>query len=291
MAMQDYLEQDREQLSESLRQAGTAEKAAEVLHKELDYLLLRHNEQCSIPAERDAAAYMIQSLQLAVPFVDTIGETRVWERTDNVRKDAAKKMSKWQLALLAGTAVCLAGALGISIGQMKQVSLSGVILLLAFMAGGTVCAFFLGSRQPKKAGRNDERQQQVEVRPDTEKIVRQLRTAILAIDRNLLEVGREEAFEQSRAQAEAVHAGDPAEWELLSGFLEALYSEDGQYALDQCGQVRHYLHRRGIETVDYSEETKAMFDFLPSMEAGTIRPALVSGGKVLKKGLASKGLR
>ena len=291
MAMLDYLEQDREQLSESLRQAGTAEKAAEVLHKELDYLLLRHNEQCSVPAERDAAAYMVQSLQLAVPFVDTVGETRVWERTDNARKQTAGKISKWQTAFLVGMVICLAGVLGISIGQMKQISFSGVLFLLVFMAGGMSCAFFLGKSMGKTPGKSEARQQQVEVRPDTEKIVRQLRTAVMTIDRTLLEVGRETAIDQSMSQAEAVHTGDPAEWELFSGLLEALYSKDGEYALDQCGKIRHYLHQRGVETVEYSEETKAMFDVLPSMEAGTIRPALVSGGKLLKKGLASMGLK
>ena len=49
------------------------------------------------------------------------------------------------------------------------------------------------------------------------------------------------------------------------------------------------LHRQQIEVVDYSEENARYFDLMPGASAGTIRPALIADGSLLKKGLASKG--
>ena len=49
------------------------------------------------------------------------------------------------------------------------------------------------------------------------------------------------------------------------------------------------LNKQQIEAVDYSAETAQFFDMMPSQRAGTIRPALVADGKLLRKGMASTG--
>ena len=51
--------------------------------------------------------------------------------------------------------------------------------------------------------------------------------------------------------------------------------------------VRFYLHRKGIEVLDYSEENKRMFSRMPGKKAATLKPALVKDGKVLAKGLVT----
>ena len=52
--------------------------------------------------------------------------------------------------------------------------------------------------------------------------------------------------------------------------------------------MKYYLHRHDIEAVDYSEKTESYFDVMPSSRPGTLRPALVRNGKLLKKGLAAR---
>ena len=89
-----------------------------------------------------------------------------------------------------------------------------------------------------------------------------------------------------KAAAEQMSA---AERDLYAGLLEALYSRDGAFALDELQEVRVFLRTRGVEPVDYTDEHRAWFDVLPAKTAGTLRPALVSDGKVLKKGLAARG--
>ena len=60
--------------------------------------------------------------------------------------------------------------------------------------------------------------------------------------------------------------------------------------LEKTGDVRYYLHNHGIDTVDYSPEHESWFELLPSEEETTIRPALVSEGRLLVKGLAAGGM-
>ena len=75
--------------------------------------------------------------------------------------------------------------------------------------------------------------------------------------------------------------------QLYSDLLEALYSGDAEYAFGRLEEIRYYLHGRQVEVVDCSGENAKYFDRMPSSVSGTLRPALVSGGKLLKKGLAS----
>ena len=52
---------------------------------------------------------------------------------------------------------------------------------------------------------------------------------------------------------------------------------------------QYAANKQQIDAVDYSEANKQYFDLMPGKQGGTIRPALVSDGKLLKKGLASSG--
>ena len=89
------------------------------------------------------------------------------------------------------------------------------------------------------------------------------------------------------------------ELELFAGLLEAETSGDSGYALDQIGNVRFYLHRQGIETVDYTQEHDSWFERMPAAPGAggvglfadrsvkTVRPALVRNGELVKKGIAA----
>ena len=98
---------------------------------------------------------------------------------------------------------------------------------------------------------------------------------------------------------------DPAELELLSRLLEDAYGRRGEdeQAEEEISQIRFYLHRKGIEAVDWTGDTERQngtegggaggrggwFDMMPAFESGTLRPALVFDGRLLKKGMASAG--
>ena len=76
--MIEYLDQDRESVLTSLRGASTPADAQQILEKEADRLLLQYNEDCPSVRVRDAASGMVQAMRSTVPFMDTMGEPRVW---------------------------------------------------------------------------------------------------------------------------------------------------------------------------------------------------------------------
>ena len=93
--------------------------------------------------------------------------------------------------------------------------------------------------------------------------------------------------------AEAVSADGPAldgeSLKLAGDLLEALYAENGDYALRQLRQLLPWLSRQGIEVVNYSADSAELFELLPTKKAAaTQRPALVSDGKLLLVGRATE---
>ena len=63
------------------------------------------------------------------------------------------------------------------------------------------------------------------------------------------------------------------------------------FALEKINEIKYYLHKQQIEVVDYSADTAQFFDMMPGQIAGTIRPAMVADGSLLRKGIASAGTK
>ncbi len=290
MKMLDFLEQDKDHLITELAKAQVPEKATIVLENEMDKLLLRYNDQCDNERERDTAAYMMQAVRLAMPMVDSVGETKVWER--DMGGAGAKKTIPAIILFIIGAVLLVltlipnpaieevSNLTGMTTTDSTRYGFAGVGIILAALAG-----YIFG--KPVKAG---DKEQQVEVRIDSNKTYRNLRTAILSVDQSLEEI---QAAERWAKREKAGYIEDKpatsAEIELFSDLLAASYSKDSEYAMEKINDVKYFLHRQQIEVVDYSDGTKQYFDLMPGNQMATIRPALVADGKLLKKGLASAG--
>lgn len=291
MKMTDILDKDKDHLLTELASAASAEKAIRVLENEMDKLLLKHNEQSTSERERDAAAYMMQAVRLSLPLIDSAGRAKVWEHETGEDEKGGVGASVILLAIV-GIALCVFG-----LAPFVLAALSGsdantrnyIITRLASIIGGLVAIFLSGylfRKQPAKRSR----QQHVEIRVDADKIYRNFRTAILSIDQSLEEVLAKERWEQ-REQAGNIDGrkATTPELELFSDLIAASYSGDPEYALEKLEEIKYFLHKQQIEVVDYSESTKQYFDLMPGVTTGTIRPALIADGALLKKGLASSG--
>ena len=293
MKMLDYLEKDKNQVMAQLDQAGSPEKAQKVLSQTLQKLLFQYNEDCGEPQEREAAAYMLQTAQMALPLVDTAGEPKVWERPAGMDGagspvKASGRSTGFLIAGLIALGVSLVAAATRSMGILGALSLPVILIALAlafvliYLAG-----YYRGA--PAAAGKKKNPMYQVEMLTDTQKAFQCLRAIVISVDQTLEQIGAGLKWEKDREGFEIEDKADAAQIELFSSLLEAAASGDGQFALDQLEQVKYYLHTKQIEAVDYSSDTAAWFDVMPSTRTGTIRPALVSGGRLLKKGLASGG--
>ena len=294
MKMTDLLEKDRENILTSITQAGTAAKAVTILENETDKLLLKFNDQCDSDREREAAAHMMQAVRLSVPMIDSAGKTKVWERgsDDSAKKEKGKVRIPFVLLTIASVLLVAYGLVPLVVASLINAGeqyRTQLIVRCCFVIGGMIMGFFAGAMQRKKE-KQAAKEHQVEIRPDADKIFRNYRAAIYSVDQSLEEISAAERWSkrEKAGEIDGRKATTP-EIELFSDLMAASYSGDPEYALEKIEEIKYYLHRQQIEVVDYSEATAQYFDLMPGNRAGTIRPALVADGQILKKGLASTG--
>ena len=290
MTLLNYLENDKEALITSLENAGSPEAAAKVLDKRIDRLLYQYNEESTSKILQSSAASMLETLKSSTGFITAETDAEIWDRhTETVKK---KKPSVPGIAFLAAGLVLVLVSLVLSF-TLKSffTEIAKAPLQILMLSAGVVCLFFAGRFfYPKEKINRPE--QYVEIRLSGKSLYRTLRAAVLVIDRNLLDLEREEQYKQAES-----HKALPAETkinmseiDLLSGLLEAAYSKDGDFALERISDVKYYLHSNNIDVIDMTPENQNLFDIMPSLGEGTLRPALVYQGKLLKKGLAAGGL-
>ena len=292
--MTEILEKDRDRLLTELSAAASAEKAVGILEKETDKLLLTYNERAESDSEREAAAHIMQAVRLSLPLIDTAGRSKVWEHGKHDEKAPKKISVTVVLIIIAGLALCAFGLIPIAMIAMNNTDAASRTDLVSRMISSVlgIAALFLAGTLSGRPKDNVKKEYHVELHIDADKVYRNFRTVILSVDQSLEEVRLREA-QDKREQAGTID-GRPAttpEIELFSDLLAAMYSRDPDYALEKIADIKYYLHRQQIEIVDYSEETKHFFDMMPGTSAGTIRPALVADGVLMKKGLASTGGR
>jgi len=287
MNLQEILEKDRERLQAALHQAGTPEKAVPVMESEYDRMLYEYNEHCEDDYQRRCAAMILQVARMSVPLVDSIGETAIWEQGGKLVSEEKKKVRiSAVLLLLAGIGLTLASA-AVLIGTDQVLNrVYAFPFAAAGLAGGILCLFLSGLffRKTTKASYS-EKKLKAEPRIDVEKLYRSMHAAVLTADRNIADALSARKLEEEQKKRE--QSEDKADISLYSDLLEAQLAKDGEYALDQISKVPFYLHQKGIEMVEYSEENRGWFDVIPGEKRETIRPALVKDGQLLKKGIVS----
>ena len=315
MTLLSLFEEEKQKLLSEISRAQSAEQAAGCADKVLDRVLYRYSESCESERLRGAASYFVGLVKLSLPLMDCMGETRVWESSQGEEEETGKAGKAGGAGSVLGrlfSGKCLVFLVLAAVLAVASVVLTartgdgsfrftGAPASFGCLAAGVLLAVLSGllaaSGSRKKKGKTETF---TEIRPDADKIYCRLRAVLLSADQNLKEIEvAEQRDQRERAKLLSGDSGDrldgngvsaiPAETlELFGGLLEASYAKDGQYALDRLEDVKYYLHRKGVETQDFTEEHRDWFDTLPSDSAGTFRPALTAGGKLLKKGLAGK---
>lgn len=309
MKMIDYLEKDKDRVLTGLRGSSTPAGAQEILEKEADRLLLQYNEDCTSIRVRDAASGMMQTLRSSVPFMDTMGEPRIWSQKGGGQdsQEQAKAGRLPGILLIIGVVLVLAACVVPALSAGSNAGAGTVLRGIVAAAAGGGCLYLAGrtsGRQLRvdiKGGGgpgNTAGTERIEITIDPEKLWNSLRGAVMVIDRNLEAAEEEEALARRKELTAAGGNGLSAEEvELFSGLLETADAESPQMAAD----IRYYLHKKGVEAVGWSPQYSAWFELLPAPpgagssagpdegeHAATVRPALVQAGKLLKKGIAVK---
>ena len=290
LSLQDYFDSDRDMVLANLEKDRSPEGAQAVLERAVDRVLVRYVEQCPDARQCAAAQDLMQAVKTSLPLIGAVGEARTWKKTV-VAPEKKTPSTRTLVWLIAGGLLVLSTVLAGQLGRGGFAPLAAVQALVPAVLGGG-CLFragMLAARPPKAAA--DEGDVRTEFLVDPQKLMHQMRAALLVADNRLDAVGPESAAQRRRQAEEAPQSALPdAQVELLSGLLEIAYArrdaKDAD-ALEMISSIRYYLHGAQVDVVDSDDDNDAWFEFLPSPRPGTLRPALVAGGKLLKKGLAA----
>lgn len=273
LSMEALLLSEEETLRSELRADNLIDKnraqSVQRLQQTFGDTLLRYNAACAGDPTRQALADCMTATAEEMLGLLTAGTVKKEGEGRRLRLGAV-------FALLTAVICALAAAL-----LIERFFTAACVLLL-------VCALclFLSGRFWFREG-----ELRVHAGLDPELLWKVLRKTGGTMDRKI------DAFcEQARAreaeltaQTAAARGLDERELKLFGDLLEALYADNGDYALRQLKKLRPYLERRGIELRDYDAETAAFFEVLPTKNKSlTLRPALLSGEKLLLSGRAAE---
>ena len=138
-----------------------------------------------------------------------------------------------------------------------------------------------------------EREVRVQAGLDPEVIWRTVKKTTETMDRKAEEflAQTDSLVKKQSSSSEIAEAASlsPEDLKLYGDLLEALYSENGDYALRQLKKLPARLRAQGVELCDYSDDTAELFELLPTKNtASTLRPALVCRGELLLAGRATE---
>ncbi len=277
MNAKELLENDKERLLTGLAASDSPEHAVRLLDDELSRIQLRLAAQNEDPSV-SARAPLLASARAALSLIDSAGDVKVYSP---VSRGSDRNAALVPAAAAAGSAA--AGALLLALAPAAFSALG-----IAAMAAGAVFAFFAGIRfgAGRPARRTDDR---LEIVLDGEKIYHNVKNLLTVVDEAAAEA------ENDRLTAAAAKTADGSDipeelLTLLSQLLEAACrNPEDPGSQNAVSEIRYYLHRRGIEAVWYSEETRRYFSLMPGNAARTLRPALVKDNTLLIKGLAAGG--
>ncbi len=287
------LDDDREMILANLARDRSLPAAQSTLEKAIDRVMYRYTEQAPSEALRDGAQYILQAMKNALPVIDAVGEAHTWKKEAARPEKRGLSMGPLAVIVLAlGLLLVLASVLAVMVAGNLGGALAFVKALLPAMVGCAALfwAGVMGARPRRKKDKGEaEEAVRTEYLVDAEKTYHVLRGAMLQAD-GQLERMREELDLAAQKSAEASPAGGLSgeALELFAQLLEAAYAAKDEAARESAAAIRFYLHNAGIDVIDCEPGRESWFEFLPADAPGTLRPALVSGGKLLKKGMAAR---
>ena len=284
MGTRELLEQDKGRLLQRLESAGQPQEAIRIMEDEVSRILYKYNQDCPDERVSEEALYSLQTVQAALPLADSAGRVSAYQRTSAASR---KQPGKAFTLPLAAAAVMSAASVLMMVFAGKGALLTCLPVSLLLAAGGLGLAFYAGRKNGNAPARPSQDDQYYEVSLDHNKLYHSLLAVLTVVDRNLGEV--ENAAKLNMADsAEIRREADTPQLNLLADLLEQAYTQkEEEWAEEIISEIRFYLHRKGIDTLDYSPDRSKWFDMMPAQSDGTLRPALVEDGVLLKKGLAA----
>ncbi len=286
--MQALLEKDKERFLHNMAAAKSSAEAVAVVEEQYGRILSVYNEEEESERVKSTAVYLIEALSSSAGYLNCDGESTIWSKAQYRPGVGKPKRSVWFIIFFLLGILCLAAACGGLIYFTDTLPPSDEMIIgLCAAAAASLFLFLSGVFSARKKEENKE-ELYAETIPDGEKTYHILLNSVLTMDRILEQTKSGELLESKRALLEEKDSLKKEDIRLFSDLLESAYGEgDSEYAKQIVSEVKFYLHRKNIEVIDYDGNNRGLFELMPSAGAGTIRPALVIAGNVLRKGLAA----
>ena len=286
--MQALLEKDKERFLHNMAAAKSSAESVAAVEEQFSRILSAYNEEEDNNRIKSTAVYLTEAVSATAGFLNCDGESVIWSKSQYRPGISKPRKSAWFIIFLLLGLLGLAGACGVLIYFTDTLPPSNEMMIGLGIAAGA--AFFLFLSGIFSARKKEENKQELyaETIPDGEKTYHILLNSVLTMDRILEQVRNEELLENKKALMEEKDSLKKEDVQFLSDLLESAYGEgNSEYGKQLINDVKFYLRRKNIDVVDYDGENRAFFDLMPSESSGTIRPALVVAGTVLRKGLAA----
>ena len=257
-------------LEESLRQSATSEEAAAAIRTafERTAALMAQEESDEVTRQREQAV-----LAVAKESGTLLRSVHAEGKLVSSGEEKKEKASPKTMALYGGLGVMAVLAVYELINGRWMFALLAVIAVLLLYIGNGPAS---GEQQKWKA--------EGTLRFEPEPIIRSMLSMCDAIDiavQDLAIIDTEQTVRKMSGQEEAL-------LDFVSALLEAKESGRADLVAESAAEAEQTLRRIGIQAIRYSPENGSMFDLLPTLgESRTVRPALVSGDRIVRRGVAA----
>ena len=265
----DKYESRREALEKELAACEDVKAAADCLGRMLERLRIEARAEADTPALRRETDRLFEAAKQAALLMMSVTEADV----SAVRRPVTTKEKRAQALPWASAGAGLALA-----AWMLLIGQSAAAALGLISAGLGVCQAWL-RRDGDAAG------YRARTRVNVYDLMRMTDRLTQAMDDSLSQAGQEQQTLPGAGRAELT--GDMLT--PVQMLLEAVYTQDGDYALKAAPQLVSALNEQGVELVEYTPDHRDWFELFPGTEDGlTIRPALVKEGRLLARGQATE---
>lgn len=286
--MQALLEKDKERFLHNMAAAKSSAESVATVEEQFSRILSAYNEEEENERIKSTAVYLVEALSSSAGLLDCDGESVIWSKSQYRPGISKPRRSAWFIIFLLLGILCLAVAGGGLIFFTDTMPPSDEMMIGLGVAAAAALFLFLSGIFSAKKKEENKQELYAETIPDGEKTYHILLNSVLTMDRILEQVRNEELLENKKALMEEKNSLKKEDIQLLSDLLESAYGEgNSEYAKQIVTEVKFYLRRKNIEVIDYDGENRVFFDLMPSEISGTIRPALVIAGSILRKGLAA----
>lgn len=278
MTMSDIYKSRRDNLLLRIRESKSLYETGSVISEAFETMQYQYLSQPGNEYLGEKLSRIMALAKASFPLLESVNKYKMWENAETSKQPKKKSLLPGFVALLLGVAMVMAPLSYYMF--VKNIAFADMQTYLMVMAAGClvilISGFMLFFRRKVKT------KVVVEISADPDDIVKRLEEVVKQID-VMLAAEKEAAKKQSALLESAINADEA---QLFGYLMEAKFSGQPDFALEQLDEVEHYLAKQDVILVNYTKGNEKYFEFLTGDETKTIRPAFLRGGEIMLKGLA-----